>query len=204
MSGARRRRHERTCRVNDRPVRTAARRATGSPGSFLFHVKHWRGSTAYVELLRAWNRRINLVGATTMGDLWRRHILDSAQLLPAICRRTARVLVDLGSGAGLPGLVLAHPRRARGPSRRIRPAQSRLPARGAARHRRAPAILHAQRIEAMRAARRRRRHRPRARAACLNLLDLAETFLARRTACAFSSRARGGRRIDRGARKAGG
>lgn len=61
---------------------------------------------AYVELLSAWNRRINLVGPRTMGDVWRRHILDSAQLLPLVPPK-ARVLLDVGSGAGLPGLVLA-------------------------------------------------------------------------------------------------
>jgi 16S rRNA (guanine527-N7)-methyltransferase len=60
----------------------------------------------YVELLAAWNRRINLVGPRTIGDVWRRHILDSAQLRPLIPPH-ARVLVDLGSGAGLPGLILA-------------------------------------------------------------------------------------------------
>ena len=62
--------------------------------------------STYVDLLSAWNRRINLVGRNTIGDVWRRHILDSAQLYPLIPRE-ARVLVDLGSGAGLPGLVLA-------------------------------------------------------------------------------------------------
>jgi 16S rRNA (guanine527-N7)-methyltransferase len=60
----------------------------------------------YVELLISWNRRINLVGPNTIGDIWRRHILDSAQLFPLI-PPTARRLVDFGSGAGLPGLVLA-------------------------------------------------------------------------------------------------
>jgi len=57
-------------------------------------------------LLTAWNRRINLVGANTIGDVWRRHILDSAQLMALLPDKT-RVLVDVGSGAGLPGLVLA-------------------------------------------------------------------------------------------------
>jgi 16S rRNA (guanine527-N7)-methyltransferase len=61
---------------------------------------------AYVELLCAWNRRINLVGPRTIGDVWRRHILDSAQLFPLISVK-ARVLLDVGSGAGLPGLILA-------------------------------------------------------------------------------------------------
>lgn len=61
---------------------------------------------AYVDLLARWNQRINLVGRATMGDVWRRHILDAAQLYPLLPAPT-RVLVDLGSGAGLPGLVLA-------------------------------------------------------------------------------------------------
>jgi 16S rRNA (guanine527-N7)-methyltransferase len=61
---------------------------------------------AYVALLTVWNRRINLVGANTLGDVWRRHVLDSAQLFPLLPDKT-RVLADLGSGAGLPGLVLA-------------------------------------------------------------------------------------------------
>lgn len=61
---------------------------------------------AYVELLETWNQRINLVGRNTMGDIWRRHILDAAQLYPLLPART-RIVVDLGSGAGLPGIVLA-------------------------------------------------------------------------------------------------
>ena len=60
----------------------------------------------YAEMLEKWNRRINLVGRGTIGDLWRRHMLDSAQLLPLI-PADAGSLVDLGSGAGFPGLVLA-------------------------------------------------------------------------------------------------
>jgi len=61
---------------------------------------------AYAALLTLWSARINLVGRTTIADLWRRHILDSAQLYPLV-PDTARSLIDLGSGAGLPGLVLA-------------------------------------------------------------------------------------------------
>lgn len=56
--------------------------------------------------LRRWQARINLVGASTLEDPWRRHILDSAQLLHFLPPGTRR-LVDLGSGAGLPGLILA-------------------------------------------------------------------------------------------------
>jgi 16S rRNA (guanine527-N7)-methyltransferase len=57
-------------------------------------------------LLVKWQARINLVSATTLDDLWRRHMLDSAQLLPLLPAGTTS-LVDLGSGAGFPGLVLA-------------------------------------------------------------------------------------------------
>jgi 16S rRNA (guanine527-N7)-methyltransferase len=61
---------------------------------------------AYADLLTRWSARINLVGRETLPDLWRRHILDSAQLRRLI-PNSARSLIDLGSGAGLPGLVLA-------------------------------------------------------------------------------------------------
>jgi 16S rRNA (guanine527-N7)-methyltransferase len=61
---------------------------------------------AYAVLLIAWSARINLVGRTTLDDLWRRHFLDSAQLLP-LFPSDVESLVDLGSGAGFPGLVLA-------------------------------------------------------------------------------------------------
>jgi 16S rRNA (guanine527-N7)-methyltransferase len=60
----------------------------------------------YAELLDRWAARVNLVAASTLADRWRRHFLDSAQLLPLIPPDAARV-VDLGSGAGFPGLVLA-------------------------------------------------------------------------------------------------
>ena len=61
---------------------------------------------AYAALLTLWSARINLIGRDTVADLWRRHILDSAQLLSFVPER-ARSMIDLGSGAGLPGLVLA-------------------------------------------------------------------------------------------------
>lgn len=62
--------------------------------------------SAYESLLRKWQRRINLVGRSTLDDLWLRHMFDSAQLLPLL-PDDARCLVDLGSGAGFPGMVLA-------------------------------------------------------------------------------------------------
>jgi 16S rRNA (guanine527-N7)-methyltransferase len=61
---------------------------------------------ACADLLTRWSARINLVGRDTLADLWRRHMLDSAQLRPLV-PNTARNLIDLGSGAGFPGLVLA-------------------------------------------------------------------------------------------------
>ena len=61
---------------------------------------------AYVALLQKWQRKINLVGAASLADVWRRHILDSAQLGPHL-PENAKIIADIGSGAGLPGLVLA-------------------------------------------------------------------------------------------------
>ncbi len=60
----------------------------------------------YAAALRKWQPAINLVGPKTLGDLWRRHMLDSAQLLAQLPPAPGP-LVDLGSGAGFPGLVLA-------------------------------------------------------------------------------------------------
>jgi 16S rRNA (guanine527-N7)-methyltransferase len=61
---------------------------------------------AYAGLLADWNARHNLVSAAALADVWRRHFWDSAQLVQFISAE-ARGLVDLGSGAGFPGLVLA-------------------------------------------------------------------------------------------------
>lgn len=60
----------------------------------------------YLDLLGRWQRTINLVGPATLADPWRRHIIDSGQLWRWWPRGAVR-LVDLGSGAGLPGLILA-------------------------------------------------------------------------------------------------
>jgi 16S rRNA (guanine527-N7)-methyltransferase len=60
----------------------------------------------YASMLEDWNARHNLVSRASMIDLWRRHFWDSAQL-SALVPSGAKNLVDLGSGAGFPGLVLA-------------------------------------------------------------------------------------------------
>lgn len=61
---------------------------------------------AYREILLKWNKRINLIGRSTEDRIWTRHFLDSAQLL-ALAPSGARRWLDLGSGAGFPGLVIA-------------------------------------------------------------------------------------------------
>lgn len=60
----------------------------------------------YVRRLLKWNAHINLIGPTTETEVWQRHIADSAQLFQ-LAPRDFQHWVDLGSGGGLPGLVLA-------------------------------------------------------------------------------------------------
>jgi 16S rRNA (guanine527-N7)-methyltransferase len=59
----------------------------------------------YVDLLRQWQAKTNLVAPSTLPHLWTRHIADSLQLLPLA--PTAKRWADLGSGGGFPGVVLA-------------------------------------------------------------------------------------------------
>lgn len=60
----------------------------------------------YLELLKKWQRSINLVSPQTMDKAWDRHFLDSMQLFDYVPRET-KTWVDFGSGAGFPGLVMA-------------------------------------------------------------------------------------------------
>jgi 16S rRNA (guanine527-N7)-methyltransferase len=61
---------------------------------------------AFAELLRDGSKRQNLVSASTLDDLWERHILDSAQLV-RLEPHPGASWIDVGSGAGLPGIVIA-------------------------------------------------------------------------------------------------
>jgi 16S rRNA (guanine527-N7)-methyltransferase len=60
----------------------------------------------YERLLRQWQKAVNLVAPATLGAVWHRHFADSAQLLP-LAPPGPRHWIDLGSGAGFPGLVVA-------------------------------------------------------------------------------------------------
>jgi 16S rRNA (guanine527-N7)-methyltransferase len=62
--------------------------------------------SVYGELLIKWQSAINLVSSGTIDDMWRRHFLDSAQIFSLLPPETKNIL-DIGSGAGFPGLVLA-------------------------------------------------------------------------------------------------
>lgn len=64
----------------------------------------------YADLLIRWTKAVNLVSRDSLHDLWRRHMFDSAQLLPLLPAASGgrrRVIVDLGSGGGFPGMVLS-------------------------------------------------------------------------------------------------
>lgn len=61
---------------------------------------------AFVDLLRKWNRTVNLVSAADLPHVWERHIEDSLQL-GTIAGPLPKRAIDMGSGAGFPGLILA-------------------------------------------------------------------------------------------------
>ena len=60
---------------------------------------------AYVALIEKWNPRINLVSKSSLDEIWERHIWDSAQVFDLV--KTPGTWADLGSGGGLPAIVLA-------------------------------------------------------------------------------------------------
>ena len=135
----------------------------------MFHVKHPRSAAKqsifglagladsavdaldrFAELLLRWNRTVNLVARGDEPDLWDRHIADSLQLVPLMRLPPAPArAIDLGSGGGFPGLILAI---ATGISFDLIESDQRKCAflREAARITAAPATVHATRIEAAR------------------------------------------------------
>ncbi|MDE2333175.1 MAG: 16S rRNA (guanine(527)-N(7))-methyltransferase RsmG [Rhodospirillales bacterium] len=102
---------------------------------------------AYEAVLRAWNPKINLISAADLPDLRPRHIDDALALVPLIPVGTDRA-IDLGSGGGLPGLVLAI---ATGIAFHLVESDTRKAAflREAARATAAPVTVHHARIEAV-------------------------------------------------------
>jgi 16S rRNA (guanine527-N7)-methyltransferase len=136
----------------------------------------------YAELLVKWQAKINLVGPATIPELWRRHMLDSAQLWPLL---EDGPILDLGSGAGFPGLVLAILRGKADPVHLVESdARKCAFLREVARQTDAIVTIHNQRIESITAF-------PvatitaRALAPVTSLLTLAEPFLQPSTHCLF-------------------
>ncbi len=134
----------------------------------------------YADLLVKWQSKINLVGPATIPDLWRRHFLDSAQMAKHL---PDGPILDLGSGAGFPGLVLAV--MGKGPVHLVESdARKCAFLREAARITGAQAVIHNQRIESL---------KPfpvvavtaRALASLEKLLSMAENFLDAETQCLF-------------------
>lgn len=72
----------------------------------------------YAELLAQWTKQINLISPKSVAQLWHRHFLDSAQLL-RISPSLLNTWVDLGSGGGFPGLVVAIMARETNPALRV-------------------------------------------------------------------------------------
>ena len=61
---------------------------------------------SYQALVKEWNSKFNLISKSTENIIWERHIVDSLQLIKFITQKD-KILLDLGSGAGFPGVVLA-------------------------------------------------------------------------------------------------
>jgi len=152
----------------------------------------------YVDLLESWNGRINLVSPASLQDVWRRHILDSGQLLRHLPTAT-RILVDLGSGAGFPGLVLAI---LGVPEVHLIESDQRKAAflREAARVSGTTVTIHAQRIESVKgfAA---DVVTARALAPLAQLLDWSAPFLGRHTVCLFLKGAEGPNELTAASRR---
>ena len=137
----------------------------------------------YLGFLEKWQARINLVGPSTMVDPWCRHVLDSAQLLPLLPGGPGPV-VDMGAGAGVPGLILA----ACGvPDVHLIESNQRKCTfmREAARLMGTPVTVHAQRVDAVTLGEQARVVTARALAPLGTLLDHAIRFCGPDTRCLF-------------------
>ena len=73
---------------------------------FLINRLEQDGLQEYIEILKKFNKHTNLVGKSTLVNPWLSHILDSLQILKFIKHKKLSIL-DMGTGAGLPGLVLS-------------------------------------------------------------------------------------------------
>ncbi len=128
--------------LGDAPGRAANVLFAGLPEETVRRLK------IYESLLRKWQRAVNLVGPSTLGELWVRHFADSLQVSEAV--PGARRWLDLGSGAGFPGLVTAI-KLAGEPGAVVHLVESNRRKcaflREAAREMGAPAIIHCGRIE---------------------------------------------------------
>lgn len=69
-------------------------------------LKNKENLEKYVNFLLEYNNKINLIGKSTIQDIWNRHIVDSLQLIDIINTKCVKI-ADLGSGAGLPGIPLS-------------------------------------------------------------------------------------------------
>ena len=79
-----------------------------APSSFSFSKEEQEKLELYCLLIKSWQKKYNLVGASTLENIWERHIIDSSQLYRLLPREQAgKVSYDIGSGAGFPGMVLA-------------------------------------------------------------------------------------------------
>lgn len=83
-----------------------------------------RRLAAFVDLLIAESERQNLISRSSIAEIWTRHIVDSAQLLTIADVPAAGLWIDIGTGAGLPGMVIAILRD--GPVHMVEPRRKRV------------------------------------------------------------------------------
>lgn len=72
----------------------------------LANLKNNKNIIQYSNILLSWQKKINLISNKTIPDIWERHIKDSLQLQSFITKNNSNI-IDLGTGAGFPGLILA-------------------------------------------------------------------------------------------------